>query len=111
MTSPRKSRWLLVASILALVLAVSGSVAAGYTYLSSRAIRWGDTLIVGPRFTGETSVDGGATRVRVWWENGSPVLDAPAWKGRGTIYLTLIWGLAVYHLPPGTSGSAKTPAR
>lgn len=111
MTTHRKSRWLLVASVLALVLTVGGTATAGYTYLSTRATRWGDSLIVGPRFTGETSLDGGTSRVRISWENGSPVLDAPNWTGRHELYLTFIWGFAVYHMPPQTLAGGKTPAR
>ena len=111
MTNPRNLRGLLFASILALGLTVGGTVAVGYRYLSTRATRWGDSLIVGPRFSGDVSLDGGATQVHVAWENGSPVLDAPIWKGAGTIYVTFIWGFAVFTLPPGTAAVGKRTAR
>ena len=107
----RKGRRLLIASLAALVLTVGGAAAAGYAWLSTRVTRWGDSLIVGPKFTGVASLDGGATRIKVWWEDGSPVLDAPTWRGHGPIYMTFLWGFAIYHTPPGTLPPGSAAAR
>ena len=106
----RSARRLLLASIAALVLTLAGAAAGGYAYLSARATRWGDSLVVGPRFTGELVLDGGA-RIRVERENGVPALDAPSWKGRGPFYVTFIWGFAIYHTPPGTLYGGNGPGR
>ena len=112
MATQRKTRTLLLASILALVLTVAGAVATGYAWLSTRATRWGDSLIVGPRFTGEVILDDGATRIRVLREaDGVPSLDAPSFAGRGPFYVTFVWGFAIYHTPPGTMPRRKPPAR
>jgi hypothetical protein len=109
-TQHNRTRLLLV-SILALVLTVAGAAAMGYAWLSTRATRWGDSLIIGPRFNGEAVLDGGATRLKVWREDGVPVLDAPAWRGRGQIYVTFVWGFAIYHTPPGTMSRGTAPAK
>src|SRR5687768_6103849 len=108
MTTDRKGKRLLLASIAALVLTVAGTTAAGYAWFSTRAVCWGDSLIVGPRFTGDVFLDGGATQVRVLREDGIPALDAPSFVGRGPFYVTFVWGFAVYHTPPGTlRGSSR----
>jgi len=111
MPTQRNARRLLVLSIAALALTVAGAAATGYAWLSSRVVRWGDSLIVGPGFTGEAILDGGATRIRVGREDGVPALDAPGWAGRGPIYVTFIQGFAIYHTPPGTMPGANAPAR
>jgi hypothetical protein len=111
MATKRHRMMLLLASIVALVVTVGGAAAAAYGWLSTRAVRWGDHLIVGPRFNGEVILDGGATRIRVWREDGVPVLDAPSFAGRGTLYVTFMWGFAIYHTPPGTMPRGKAPAR
>ncbi len=107
MATQRNPKRLLLVSILLLVLTVGGIAAAGYASLSTRVTRWGDHLIVGPRFSGTAVLDGGATRVRVWWEDGTPVLDATDWQGRGPVTMTFIGGFAIYHSPPGTMGRGK----
>ena len=109
MTRQRKSKWLLPASLLALILTVVGALAGTYSALSDRATRWGNSLIIGPRFTGTFSPDGGATQLRFWREGGSPVMDAPTWKGKGPITITFLWGFTVYHTPPGTLRTTETP--
>src|SRR4051794_9251232 len=111
MATRRNARRLLLASMAALVLTVAGTAAAGYSWLSTRVTRWGDSLIVGRRFTGEAILDGGATRIGVVREDGVPALDAPSWRGRGPIYVTFIWGFAIYHTPPGTMPGGNVPAR
>jgi len=111
MATQRNVRRLLLASIAALVLTVVGSAATAYGWLSTRVVRWGDSLIVGPGFTGLAVLDGGATRVRVRREDGVPVLDAPGWAGRGPFYVTFVQGFAIYHTPPGTMPGANAPAR
>jgi hypothetical protein len=110
MTVPRNSKKLLAGSVLALVLTLGLAAAAGYSAFSNRAVRWGDSLIIGPRFTGDISLDGGVTRMRFWRENGVPALDAPSWKGRGPITMTFLFGFTIYHTPPGTLG-ARTSGR
>ena len=111
MAIQRKGRRLLLGSIVALVLTVAGSAAMGYAWLSTGATRWGDSLIIGPRFTGEVNLDGRATGIRVWREDGVPVLDAPVFAGRGPLYVTFMWGFAVYHTPPGTLRRGKAAGR
>ena len=39
------------------VLTLAAAVAGAYTWLSPRATRWGDHLIIGPRFNGEVSLE------------------------------------------------------
>lgn len=104
MATPRSSKRLLVGSVLALVLTLGLAVVAGYSSFSNRAVRWGDSLIIGPRFAGDFSVDGGVTHLRLWRENGVPVIDAPSWKGHNPITITFAWGYTIYHTPPGTLG-------
>ena len=110
MITPRNSRQVLVISIVALLMTLIGASAAGYAILSTRATRWGDSLVIGPGFTGEVILDGHAAHIRVEREDGIPVLDAPAWKGRGPFYVTFLWGFAVYHTPPGTLDGGAAPA-
>ena len=110
MPTQRNARRLVFLSIAALVLTVAGAATAGYAWFSTRVTRWGDQLIVGPKFTGEAILDGGATRIGVSWENGSPALDVPSWKGRGPFYMTFIGGFAIYHTPPGAMPGGKVPA-
>ncbi|MCC2672039.1 MAG: hypothetical protein K0Q72_4511 [Armatimonadetes bacterium] len=107
MATPRNSKRLLFVSIFALVFTVGGIGATAYSWLSTRATRWGDSLIVGPRFSGDFG--SGARKIRVSWEEGAPVVDAPSWKGRGPITMTFIWGFTVYHLPPGTLSGSTSP--
>jgi hypothetical protein len=99
-----------VASIIALALTVAAALTGTYSALSNRATRWGDSLIIGPRFTGAFSLDGGATQYRFWREKGSPVMNAPNWKGKSPITLTFLWGFTIYHTPPGTLRSIDAPA-
>lgn len=102
MTTQRNSKRLLLACTLALVFTVAAIGGVAHRWLSTRVTRWGNSLVVGPHFSGATSVDGGATQLRFAWENGSPVLDAPAWKGRGPFSMTFLFGFVIYHTPPGT---------
>ena len=102
MATRRNAKRLLVGSIVALVATVGLVAVAGYSAYSNRAVRWGDSLIIGPRFTGEFSLDGGSTRLNFWRENGSPVMDAPSWKGHSPVTMTYLWGFTIYHTPPGT---------
>jgi hypothetical protein len=112
MATQRKERRLLLASLVVLVLTVAGAVGFGYAWLSTRVTRWGDSLIVGPRFTGDVILDGGATRIGVHRDaDGVPSLDAPVFVGRGPMYVTFWAGFAIYHTPPGTMPQGKAPAR
>src|SRR5687767_7932972 len=63
MATQRKARRLLLASILALILTVGGAGALAYAWFSTRVVRWGDSLIIGPRFLGQASLDGDMTRL------------------------------------------------
>jgi hypothetical protein len=101
MATPRSSTRLLILSIVALVLTLAVAVAVPYRWLSTRATRWGDSLIVGPHFSGDVKLPGNTSKIRVEWEDGAPVVDAPSWSGRGPITMTFIWGFTIYHLPPG----------
>lgn len=89
-------------SSLALVLTVAGAGATAYRWLSGRVTRWGDSLIVGPGFTGTAVLDGGAIRFRVTRDGGGPALETPSWSTRGGMYVTFVGGFAIYHTAPGT---------
>jgi hypothetical protein len=102
MASPRNAKRLLLVSLLALVLTLVGAFAGAYAWLSTRVTPWGDSLIVGPAFTGAVDLGGGGGRITFYREDGVPTLDAPAWKGRGPFTMTFVWGFVIYHTPPGT---------
>ena len=102
---------LLLVSLVVLLLTVAGTLGFGYAWLSTRVTRLGDSLVVGPRFSGEASLDGEATRIRVRRDGDGISLDAPAFVGRGPMYVTFWFGFAVYHTPPGTVPHAKAPVR
>jgi len=106
-SDPRTSRRLLLVSSLALALTVLGAGATTYRWLSTRVTRWGDSLIVGPHFSGTAVLDGGATRLRVTRDASGPALEAPSWNGVRGIYVTFIAGFAIYHTPPGTMPAGK----
>jgi len=99
-------RWLLVSSLV-LVLTLLGAGAAAYGWFSTRVTRWGDSLIVGPHFTGTAVLDGGATRLRVTRDASGPALEVPNWNGQTGMSLTFIGGFAVYHAPPGARPTGK----
>lgn len=102
---------MLLVSGAALVLTVAVAAAAAYGWLSTRVTRWGDSLVVGPRFTGEAVLDGGATRLRVTREDGVPALEAPTWGAVGGIYVTFTGGFAIYHnTPRGTTPAGNAPS-
>lgn len=107
--APRSARRLLLVSSLALLLTVAGAGAAAYRWLSTRVTRWGDSLVVGPGFTGTAVLDGGATRFRVTRDADGPALEAPSWNPRGGMYVTFLGGFAIYHTPPGTLPAPKAP--
>jgi hypothetical protein len=92
-----KSRKLFVASSIALVLTLAGSAVAAYAWSSTRVTRWGDLLVVGPRFTGDAVLDGGATRIGVLRDpDGTPALDVPPSASRGPVTVTFWGGFAIY---------------
>ena len=102
MTTRRNSKWLLLGSLLLLLVTLGGVITTASSWFGGRATRWGDSLVVGPRFSGDVNLPGNTDKMRVSWEEGSPVVDAPSWKGRGPITMTFFWGFVIYHLPPGT---------
>lgn len=101
------ARRILLVSSLALVLTVAGAGATAYRWLSTRVTRWGDSLIVGPRFTGTAVLDGGATRFRVTRDASGQALESPSWSTRGGMYVTFVAGFAIYHTAPGTLPAAQ----